>query len=100
MYKEEQASIGNCPHCTKIIFKDAVFNSEASFSTRCPHCNKAVRVIIKQRVEITLVAVQDDHKAKKIGTGPGLVVLILVLYLPPIMYRLMGNLDDFVGLLT
>ncbi len=100
MVKEEQSGIGNCPHCTRIIFKDAVFNSEASFSTRCPHCNKAVRVIIKHKIEIALIAVQDDRKPKKIGTGTGLVVLILVLYLPPIMYRLVGNLDDFVGLLT
>lgn len=92
MHKEEQANIGNCPHCTKIIFKDAVFNSEASFSTRCPHCNKTVRVIIKQRVEITLIAVQDVHKAKKIGTGPGLVVLVLVMYLPPLIYRLADNI--------
>ncbi len=73
MDKEERASIGNCPHCTKIIFKDAVFNSEASFSTRCPHCNKAVKVIIKHKIEITLIAMQDDRKPKKIGTGLGVL---------------------------
>jgi DNA-directed RNA polymerase subunit RPC12/RpoP len=100
MLKEEQSNIGNCPHCTRIIFKDAVFNSEASFSTRCPHCNKAVRVIIKHKVEITLIAVQDDHKPKKIGTGPGIVVLILVLYLPPIIYRLADNMDNILDILT
>jgi len=100
MLKEEQSSIGNCPHCTKIIFKDAVFNSEASFSTRCPHCNKAVRVIIKHKVEITLIAVQDDRKPKKIGTGPGLIVLILVLYLPPIIHRLADNMDNILDIFT
>lgn len=71
MHTEEQVSIGNCPHCTKIIFKDAVFNSEASFSTRCPHCNKAVRVLVKHKVEVTLIAVQDERN-KKVGSGSGL----------------------------
>jgi DNA-directed RNA polymerase subunit RPC12/RpoP len=93
MYKEEQSNIGNCPHCTKIIFKDAVFNSEASFSTRCPHCSKAVRVLVKHKVEVTLIAVQDE-RTKKISSGPGLVVLILVLYLPPIIHRVVDNMDN------
>ncbi len=100
MLKEEQSNIGNCPHCTRIIFKDAVFNSEASFSTRCPHCNKAVRVIIKHKVEITLIAVQDDRKTKKIGTGPGLVVLILMLYLPPLIHHLVDNTDNILDIFT
>ena len=68
----EENNIGNCPHCTRIIFKDAIFNSEASFSTRCPHCNKAVKVIIKHRVEIKLMAVTDERNPKK---GPGLGIL-------------------------
>lgn len=97
MYKEEQDSIGNCPHCTKIIFKDAIFNSEASFSTRCPHCSKPVRVIVKHKVEITLVPVQNERK--KIGSGPGLVVLILVLYLPPIIRSLADNMDSILVLI-
>lgn len=97
MHQEEQVGIGNCPHCTKIIFKDAVFNSEASFSTRCSHCNKAVKVIIKRKVEITLIAVQDEH-AKKIGTGSGIVILIFMLYLPPITYRLADNMGSILML--
>lgn len=100
MVKEEQSGIGNCPHCTRIIFKDAVFNSEASFSTRCPHCNKAVRAIIKRKIEITLIAVQDERRPKKIGTGPGLVVLILVLYLPPLIHHLADNMDSILDMLT
>lgn len=72
MYIDGKADIANCPHCTKIIFKDATFECGASFSTRCPHCNKAVRVIVKHKVEIILIAVEDSRKAKKIGTGPGL----------------------------
>ena len=69
---KEENNIGNCPHCTRIIFKDAIFNSEASFSTRCPHCNKPVKVIIKHKVEITLIAVQNERNPKK---GPGLGIL-------------------------
>ena len=69
---DREENIGNCPHCTRIIFKDAVFNSEASFSTRCPHCNKAVKVIIKHKVEIKLIAVTDERNSKK-GPGPGIL---------------------------
>ena len=92
-------NIGNCPHCTRIIFKDAIFNSEASFSTRCPHCNKAVRVIIKHKVEITLIAVTDERKPKK-GPGPGIVVVILALYLPTIIHHVMSHADDIIDILT
>lgn len=66
---KESLSTGNCPYCTKIIFKDAVFNSEASFSTRCPHCNKSVRVLIKHKIEIAIVAVDVESKLKKIDSS-------------------------------
>lgn len=69
---DREENIGNCPHCTRIIFKDAVFNSEASFSTRCPHCNKPVKVIIKHKVEIKLIAVVDERNSKK-GPGSGIL---------------------------
>ena len=96
---KDQLTIGNCPHCTRIIFKDAIFNSEASFSTRCPHCNKAVRVIIKHKVEITLIAVTDERKPKK-GPGPGIVVVILALYLPTIIHHVVSHADDIIDILT
>ncbi len=96
---DREENIGNCPHCTRIIFKDAIFNSEASFSTRCPHCNKAVRVIIKHKVEIKLIAVTDERNPKK-GPGPGIVVVILVLYLPTIMHHVMSHVDDIIDILT
>jgi len=99
MDNKDQANIGNCPHCTKIIFKDAVFNSEASFSTRCPHCSKAVKVIIKHKVEITLIAVTDVRNSKK-GPGHGIAVVILTLYLPPIIYQLMHHMDNIIDILT
>jgi len=95
----EENNIGNCPHCTRIIFKDAIFNSEASFSTRCPHCNKAVRVIIKHKVEIKLIAVTDERNPKK-GPGSGIVVVILALYLPTIIHHVMSHADEVIDILT
>jgi len=95
----EENNIGNCPHCTRIIFKDAIFNSEASYSTRCPHCNKPVRVIIKHKVEITLIAMTDERKLKK-GPGLGIVVVILALYLPPIIHHVMSHADDIIDIFT
>ncbi len=66
---QKEFSTGNCPYCTKIIFKDAVFNSEASFSTRCPHCNKTVKVLIEHKIEITIIAVDIEGKPNKIFPG-------------------------------
>lgn len=100
MQKDESPCIGNCPHCTKIIFKEAVFNSEASFSMRCPHCNKSVKVIIKHKIEIILIALHDQGKPKNTGPGPGMVVMIMALYLPHALYRLAGNVDIVRDLLT
>lgn len=97
--EEQTTNIGNCPHCTKIIFKDAVFNSEATFTTRCPHCNKSVKVIIRHKVEIVLVAMHDDRKPKP-GPGTSLVVFILVLYLPPIIHRLANEMDNILDLIS
>lgn len=60
-------STGNCPRCTKIIFKDATFNSEASFSMRCPHCDETVRVIVKRRLEVTVVMAKADKEQSVSG---------------------------------
>jgi len=98
MDREDQTNIGNCPHCTKIIFKDAIFNSEASFSMRCPHCNKTVRVIIKHKIEITILPVHDERNPKK-GPGPGIVVVVLVLYLPMLVHLMAENIDNIVDVL-
>jgi DNA-directed RNA polymerase subunit RPC12/RpoP len=100
MDKIEPADIANCPHCTKIIFKDAVFECGAMFSTRCPHCNKSVRVIVKHKVEITMIAVQDERRSKKVDVDPSLIVLILVLYLPPIIHHLVDNVGNLGPILT
>ena len=62
---QEKANTDNCPYCTKIIFKDASFNSEASFSMRCPHCNKNLKVIIKYKVDITILPAHEEHNTKK-----------------------------------
>lgn len=98
MDREEKANIGNCPHCTKIIFKDAVFNSEASFSMRCPHCNKTVRVIIRRKIEITILPVHDEHNQKK-GPGPGILMILLVIHLP-LVHCLIDNMDNIIDVFT
>lgn len=93
--EEPTINLGNCPHCTNIIFKDAVFNSEATFSMRCPHCNKTLKVIVKTKVEIVILPVSTENKPKK--TGPGLVAVILVLHLPAVLQHLRADtfLDIF-----
>lgn len=59
---KDQLGVGNCPHCTKIIFKDAVFNSEGSFCMRCPHCDRLLKVIIKRKIEIIISPCGDCKK--------------------------------------
>ncbi len=100
MSAEETTNLGNCPHCTNIIFKDAVFNSEAMFSMRCPHCNKNLKVIIRRIIEITIIPVPPRDDATLKNKGPGLVAVILVLYLPPIAHRLVEGMDVFRDLFT
>jgi hypothetical protein len=98
--EETTTNLGNCSHCTNIIFKDAVFNSEAMFSMRCPHCNKNLKVIIKRIIEITIIPVPPRNEATLKNKGPGLVAVILVLYLPPIAHRLAEGVDVFRDLFT
>ena len=78
MEAEEPTNIGNCPHCTNIIFKDAVFNSEGRFSMRCPHCSKTLKVIIKRKIDIIILPATQEKKK----IGPGVVAVILILNLP------------------
>ena len=78
MEAEEPTNIGICPHCTNYVFKDAVFNSEGRFTTRCPHCSKALKVIIKRKIEIIILPATQELKKK----GPGVVAVILILNLP------------------
>ena len=84
--EEPTTNLGNCPHCTNIIFKDAVFNSEATFSMRCPHCNKTLKVIVRTKIEIVILPAGNETKPKR--PGPGLVAVLLVLYLPPVLQHL------------
>jgi acetyl-CoA carboxylase beta subunit len=94
---KDESNVGNCPHCTKIIFRDAVFNSEAVFVTRCPHCQKPVKVCIRKRVEIILLPL-DDRK-EKYNTGiTKLTIIVFVLYLPALS-TLSNCLDLFDGLI-
>ena len=80
MAAEEPTNLGNCPHCTNIIFKDAVFNSEGRFSMRCPHCNKTLKVIIKRTIEIIILPASPEIKK-----GPGVVAVILIINLQPLL---------------
>ncbi len=99
--EELTTNLGNCPHCTNIIFKDAVFNSEATFSMRCPHCNKNLKVIIRQRVEIVILPVHVEAKPRPKGRGNAdMIVVILVLYLPPLIHHLMHYADNIMDIFT
>lgn len=49
---KSELSIGNCPHCTKVIFKNGIFSSNSSFMMRCPNCDKLLEVEIKTKIEI------------------------------------------------
>ena len=93
---KDETNVGNCPHCTKVIFRDAVFNSEAVFITRCPHCQKPVKECIRKKVEIILLPV-DDRKG---GNNPGtrLTMVIFVLFLPTAIDLLSSGFDVFDGL--
>lgn len=92
----DESNVGNCPHCTKIIFRDAVFNSEAVFITRCPHCQKHVKVCIRKKVEIILLPVEDRKKNDK--PGAKLTMIIFVLFLPSVTDFLSDSFNIFDGL--
>jgi len=85
---KEESNVGSCPHCTRTIFRDAVFNSDATFMTRCPHCQKSVKVCVRKKVEIILIPVVPVKPERKEGdkTGTKLVSILLLLFLlPPYM---------------
>ncbi len=46
-------TIGHCPYCTKVLFKDASFKDEADFETRCPYCRKPI--LVEAQKEIVIV---------------------------------------------
>jgi hypothetical protein len=97
---KEEYNVGNCPHCTKVIFRDGKFNSEATFTTRCPHCQKPLRVTIRKRIEIIIMPLEPKPGCKidKKITG-GLIVLIVVLYLPPLI-NFLSDASDILDALT
>ena len=93
---KDESNVGNCPHCTKVIFRDAVFNSEAVFITRCPHCQKPVKVCIRKKVEIILLPV-DDRKGRD-NIGMKLTVIVFVLFLPPVIDLISNSFDVLDGI--
>jgi len=65
----DQLNIGNCPHCTNIIFKNGAFNSNASFTMRCPSCQKLLEIEIRTKIEITIKPAERYLKGKKPKLG-------------------------------
>lgn len=63
--EEEKLNIGNCPHCTKIIFKNGAFNSNASFTMRCPSCQKLLHIEIRTKIEIVIKPAERYVSEKK-----------------------------------
>ena len=47
-------TIGHCPYCTKVLFKDASFKDEADFETRCPYCSKPIIVCVEKKLIIVV----------------------------------------------
>lgn len=45
-------TIGHCPYCTKIVFKDASFKGEAEFETNCRHCGKPIVVSVQNELVV------------------------------------------------
>ncbi len=66
---QEQLNIGNCPHCTKIIFKNGAFNSDASFTMRCPSCQKLLEIEIRTKIEIIIKPAERYLTEKKSKLG-------------------------------
>lgn len=77
---QESLNIGNCPHCTNIIFKNGVFNSNASFTMRCPKCQKLLEIEIKTRVEITIKVAERYIAEKKPKFGKLSIIFPMSIY--------------------
>ena len=78
---QEPLNIGNCPHCTNIVFKNGAFNSNASFTMRCPSCQKLLEIEIKTRIEITIKPAERYLKEKKPKFGR--LPLLFLIPIPP-----------------
>ena len=52
--KTMKETIGHCPYCTKMIFKDASFKDEADFETNCHHCGKPIMVHVEKEIIIVV----------------------------------------------
>ncbi len=74
---QDQLNIGNCPHCTRIIFKNGAFNSDASFTMRCPSCQKLLEIEIRTKIEIVIKPAERylTEKKPKFGKLPLLFLI-------------------------
>lgn len=66
---QKQSNIGNCPHCTKVIFKNGAFKAEASFTMRCPSCQKLLEIEIKIKIEIVIKPAERYLSEKNLKLG-------------------------------
>jgi len=68
-------TIGHCPYCTKIVFKDASirFVGEMDFETNCRHCGRPIIisakneivVVVKPKISVNLQSNQVDKTSQK-----------------------------------
>ena len=94
--EKEESNVGHCPHCTNTLFRDAKFNSEATFTTRCPHCQKPLKVTVRKKIEIIIVPLEPQPGCKiDKRITKGLIILVIVLYLPPLISMLSDAFDAF-----
>ncbi len=52
----------HCPHCHKLILKDANFSNEAQFEISCQHCHKPVLVQVKNEIVISIEPKMEYNK--------------------------------------
>lgn len=58
-------TIGHCPYCTKILFKDATFKDEANFEANCQHCGKRILVKVEKKILIIVKPIIEMDMAPK-----------------------------------
>lgn len=74
---QEPLNIGNCPHCTNIVFKNGAFNSNASFTMRCPSCQKLLEIEVRTKIEITIKQAERYISPKKPKFGKLSIAFLL-----------------------
>lgn len=50
----------HCPHCTEVLFKNARFEEDTSFTMPCPHCKKPISIKVQVEKIPHITAEVDD----------------------------------------